>query len=156
MYDIIIIGAGIGGLIAASKLVSYGKKILILERNSFLGGSSSIFKRGDFVFPMGPLSFSYPNLVKKILKEVGIEDEIEFTRSHFQYYSPELDIIYSQDWNHFKNKLKEKFPEEIEGIEGFFFEFGVVLEAIKDVIYWNPDFIIGKKREDALKNIEDN
>ena len=76
MYDVIIIGAGIGGLTCASKLAAHGKKVLLLEKIFFLGGSSCIFKRGEFIFPMGPLSFSHPEFVKTILSEVGINEEI--------------------------------------------------------------------------------
>ena len=43
MYDAIIIGAGIGGLTCASRLASSGKKVLVLERIFYLGGSSSVF-----------------------------------------------------------------------------------------------------------------
>ena len=38
-YDIIIIGAGHNGLIAAAYLAKKGKKVLVLERRSIVGGS---------------------------------------------------------------------------------------------------------------------
>ncbi len=156
MYDVIVIGAGVGGLASASRLASNGKRVLVLERIYFLGGSSYIFKRGDFTFPMGPLSFSHPDLVKIMLKEVGVSDEIEFTRNHFQFISPEMDIIYSQDWETFKEELKRRYVEESEGIEEFFSEFNLVLEAITDIIDWHPDFVIGKKRVEAKKKLRIN
>ena len=37
-YDIIIIGAGIGGLLTAANLINTGKKICIIERLGFIGG----------------------------------------------------------------------------------------------------------------------
>ena len=154
MYDAIVIGAGVGGLACASRLASNGKQVLVLERIFFLGGSSCIFKRGDFIFPMGPLSFSHPELVKKMLEEIGISEKIEFKRSHFQFLSPEIDIIYSQDWADFKEELKNKFPKESEGIEGFFAEFNPILEAISDIIEWHPEFVIGKKRSKIEKDLE--
>src|SRR6266508_2682255 len=38
-YDIIIIGAGHNGLVAAAYLSKQGKKVLVLERRSIVGGS---------------------------------------------------------------------------------------------------------------------
>ena len=92
MYDAIIIGAGVGGLACASKLASKGKKVLVLERMYHLGGSSAVFKREDFTFPMGPLSFSHPDLVKMMLKDVGISEDIQFKRSHFQLHQSLLTL----------------------------------------------------------------
>lgn len=37
-YDVVIVGAGIGGLMTAAGLVRAGKKVLILDQLSFLGG----------------------------------------------------------------------------------------------------------------------
>src|SRR5689334_11905573 len=38
-YDIIIIGAGHNGLVAAAYLARQGKKVLVLERRTIVGGS---------------------------------------------------------------------------------------------------------------------
>ncbi|MCC6298716.1 MAG: NAD(P)/FAD-dependent oxidoreductase, partial [Anaerolineales bacterium] len=38
-YDHIIIGAGHNGLVAAAYLAKQGKKVLVLERNSIIGGT---------------------------------------------------------------------------------------------------------------------
>ncbi|MFX1276552.1 MAG: phytoene desaturase family protein [Promethearchaeota archaeon] len=154
MYDAIVIGAGVGGLTCASKLATSGKKVIVLEKIYFIGGSSCIFSRGDFIFPMGPLSFSHPSLVQLMLKEVGVQEEITFKRSHFQLISPELDIIYSQEWSEFENQLKNKFPEESKGIETFFKEFNTVILAIQKVNEWHPDFIVGEKKKKAISELD--
>ncbi|MFX1238217.1 MAG: phytoene desaturase family protein, partial [Promethearchaeota archaeon] len=147
MYDVIIIGAGVGGLTCAAKLASKGKKVLILEKIHHVGGTSHIFRRGNFYFPMGPLSFSFPNLVKEILDDIGINQNISFQRSNFQLITPEIDIIYSQEWINFKEALKDLYPEDRIGIEKFFLEFGKLLKAISQVNRWHPEFLLGKKRE---------
>jgi len=147
MYDVIIIGAGIGGLTCSAKLASKGKRVLILEKIHHIGGTSHIFRRGNFLFPMGPLSFSFPNLVKEILDDIGINQNISFQRSNFQLITPEIDILYSQEWNNFKERLKELYPKDRIGIEKFFLEFGKLLKAISQVNRWHPEFLVGKKRE---------
>jgi phytoene dehydrogenase-like protein len=42
-YDVIVIGAGMGGLISACRLGQAGKKVLLVEKLGFLGGRFSAF-----------------------------------------------------------------------------------------------------------------
>ncbi|MBP5665560.1 MAG: NAD(P)-binding protein, partial [Clostridia bacterium] len=49
-YDVIVIGAGNGGLAAASKLSAAGLKTVVLEKHNLPGGVATIFVRGRFEF----------------------------------------------------------------------------------------------------------
>jgi len=49
-YDVVIIGAGNGGLIAAAELARRNAKILLLEQHNLPGGFASSFVRGRFEF----------------------------------------------------------------------------------------------------------
>ena len=49
-YDIIVIGAGCGGLTAAACAAKEGKKVLLLERHNTPGGFASSIVRGRFEF----------------------------------------------------------------------------------------------------------
>ena len=49
-YDAVIIGAGNGGLIAATELAMNGVNILLLEQHNLPGGFASSFVRGRFEF----------------------------------------------------------------------------------------------------------
>jgi len=153
MYDVIVIGAGVGGLSSAAKLAVNGKNVLVLEKIHHIGGTSHTFKRGSFVFPMGPLSFSFPDLVKKMLNEMGVTEDISFERNHFQLISPSFDIIYSQPLDIFKKELKKRFKEENEGIDAFFRELEKIIDAISKVHEWHPEFLIGEKREMAAEKL---
>jgi len=153
MYDVIIIGAGIGGLICAAKLATRGRKVLVLEKIHHIGGTSHIFKRGDYYFPMGPLAFSFPDLILEILRDIGIKNQIKFTRSHFQLISDDFDIIYSQDWNKFKQELINQFPEERKGLHKFFDELTDLIKKTSQIHKWHPDFLIGKKRAIAKTHL---
>jgi prolycopene isomerase len=46
-YDVIVIGAGIGGLSAASLLSHAGFRTLVLEKNNFLGGRCASYRKND-------------------------------------------------------------------------------------------------------------
>ncbi len=153
MYEAIIIGAGVGGLICAAKLAKKGRTVLLLEKDDHIGGTSHVFRRGTYYFPMGPLSFSSPNIVLELLKEIGLIEEIEFSRNHFQLITPFFDIVYSQPFDNLKEYLKRIFEEEKKGIDAFIKKLEEVIEAFRKVHQWHPDYLLGKKREKALNSI---
>lgn len=49
-YDVVVVGAGNGGLVAAGLTAKAGLKTLLLEKHNLPGGSASSFKRGRFEF----------------------------------------------------------------------------------------------------------
>jgi flavin-dependent dehydrogenase len=46
-YDVVVIGAGLGGLTAGAILARAGRKVLIIERSNSVGGAASSYKSGD-------------------------------------------------------------------------------------------------------------
>ena len=49
-YDVIVVGAGNGGLAAAAKTAKEGFKTLVLEKHNLPGGCATSFCRGRFEF----------------------------------------------------------------------------------------------------------
>lgn len=62
-YDVIIVGAGIGGLTCGAALAKAGKKVLICERHAKPGGYVTSFQRAGFTFDGGLQSFGSNGLV---------------------------------------------------------------------------------------------
>ena len=54
-YDVIVVGSGIGGLLAAAALAEKGKSVLLAERLSFLGGRFTHFNYQGFSINTGAL-----------------------------------------------------------------------------------------------------
>jgi len=52
--DVIVIGSGIGGLVAGAMLARYGKQVLICESHTIPGGAAHSFERRGFHFDSGP------------------------------------------------------------------------------------------------------
>src|ERR1700712_2042013 len=46
-YDVVVIGAGLGGLTAGAILARAGRKVLAIERSNSVGGAASSYKSGD-------------------------------------------------------------------------------------------------------------
>lgn len=53
MWDVIVIGSGIGGLAAASALSKRGKRVLLLEQHGVAGGQTQTFRRQGWEFATG-------------------------------------------------------------------------------------------------------
>ncbi|WKZ68941.1 MAG: FAD-dependent oxidoreductase [Melioribacteraceae bacterium] len=58
MREFIVIGAGYGGLAAASLLAKNRKDVLLLESHSKIGGCASFYKRKEFTFDVGATTIS--------------------------------------------------------------------------------------------------
>ena len=52
--DVVIIGSGIGGLVAGALLARYGKQVIVCESHSIPGGAAHSFTRKGFHFDSGP------------------------------------------------------------------------------------------------------
>lgn len=78
-YDAIVIGSGIGGLSSGAVLAAAGKKVLVCEAHSEIGGAMHSFRRSGFEFESGPSlyaglsSTASPNPLKHVFQIVGEE-----------------------------------------------------------------------------------
>jgi len=85
--DVIIIGAGPGGLASAILLASSGVKVKVLERLPTVGGRTSSIEADGFKFDLGPTFFLYPRVLEEIFAAAGtsLRAEVEMVRLDPQY-----------------------------------------------------------------------
>lgn len=69
--NIIIIGAGIGGLSAGCLLAKQGHDVTILEKNNTAGGKMNEIEAQGFRFDTGPSLFTMPYILDGLLQECG-------------------------------------------------------------------------------------
>lgn len=97
--DVVVIGAGLGGLSCAALLAKYGYSVTVLEAHDRPGGAAHSFSRktpaGIFTFDSGPSLFSgcsAPSLnpMRQVLDATGAGSELEWkTYSDWTMYLPE-------------------------------------------------------------------
>jgi phytoene dehydrogenase-like protein len=56
--DVVVIGSGLGGLVAAALLARYGKRVMVCESHTIAGGAAHGFARRGYRFDSGPSFFS--------------------------------------------------------------------------------------------------
>src|SRR6187399_2367520 len=82
MKPIGIIGGGLAGLSAACVLAARGRKVILFERNAWLGGKAAQLVGDGFRFDMGPTIVTIPSVLRRIFAEAGarIDDYLELVR----------------------------------------------------------------------------
>ncbi len=160
-YDVIIIGAGIGGLTCGCYLAKAGLKVLIVEQHYKAGGYCTSFKRKGFTFDAGIHSLvgcRKDGQLGKVIEELDLNKKLEIVRS-----DPSDIIITSNQRIAIKNdidetieNLQEKFPYEAKKIAAFFefistSNFFSLYAQLKNKTY--KDVLDEYFKDDQLKSI---
>jgi phytoene desaturase len=77
-----VIGGGLGGLAAACTLAARGHKVVLFEKNDWLGGKAALFEQDGFRFDMGPTILTMPRVLRRIFEEAGekLENTLDMRR----------------------------------------------------------------------------
>ncbi|MEM0023837.1 MAG: NAD(P)/FAD-dependent oxidoreductase [Thermofilaceae archaeon] len=121
-YDVVIVGAGIGGLACGSLLAKWGYRVLVLEQHYRVGGYCSSFRRLGFTFNTGVEDVSglwEKGPISYLLRELGLEKEELFVRNRTRFIFKGR-IIEAEGLEEFVEKLSELFPHERENVARFF------------------------------------
>ena len=124
-YDIIIIGAGLGGLTAGAKLAKEGKKVLLIEQHDRPGGCATTFTRKDFIFEVGLHEMDgldSRDMKTKIFRDLGVFDNVEFLKvpEFYHFINERFEITIPHEPEKAIEVLVENFPEEEIGIKAYF------------------------------------
>ena len=79
-YDVVVIGAGLGGLSAGAQLAKTGRRVVVLEQSGFIGGCCSTFEQEGFRFDLGAsiieasdeIDYAFQRLGTSLAKEVEL------------------------------------------------------------------------------------
>ncbi|MBN1279933.1 MAG: NAD(P)/FAD-dependent oxidoreductase [Chlorobium sp.] len=141
--NVVVIGAGIGGLTAAALLQERGINTVVFEKNDYPGGSCASFSRNGYTFDAGASVFygfsdndrsGTLNLHTRIFRKLGVVVETVPDPVQIHYHLPKgFSIEASFDRQQFLASLAMRFPEEKDGIEKFYRELEDVYEILSSL-----------------------
>ena len=132
MKNVIIIGSGLGGLIAGNLLAKKGHKVTLFEAHSMPGGYTAGFYRKGCYFESGTLSFESSASVFKVMKDIGIFEKIDFVKQRLRIVSKDFDGI-PENYNDYKKMIYSGFPSDKEKLDLFFSDLEKMASLMGDV-----------------------
>ncbi|MBI4333729.1 MAG: NAD(P)/FAD-dependent oxidoreductase [Chloroflexi bacterium] len=125
MYDVIIIGAGIGGLSAGLHLIDKGHKTLILEAEPTPGGLCTSFERRGFTFDTcihWLMGCTEGGMVRRPLEKFGLLDEVrlKYLEPFATIRTPDAEVTIGSDLSEFERFLCRLSPRDERALVRFF------------------------------------
>jgi phytoene dehydrogenase-like protein len=123
-YDVVVIGAGLGGLTAGAILARAGRKVLVIERSNSVGGAASSYKSGD-LFVEGSLhETSDPHDPRDpkhdVLTRAGVIDAVKWIPCGAFYEARGGPLgrpfVLPDNFDAARQALTERFPDAAAGI----------------------------------------
>ena len=127
MFDVAIIGSGIGGLLSAVFLSKEGYKVCLIEKNKQLGGNLQAFSKEKELFDTGVHylgGLDKGQNLYQIFKYAGLMDKLKLEKMDEGFdkiliEGKQNSFTQSQGWEVFKSTLISEFPEEAQAIENY-------------------------------------
>ena len=145
-YDVLVIGAGLAGLTAASLLAKSGVSVAVLDKSYQPGGSCGIFKRENVIFDQGSsmlFGFGEKGFNPHRFVFNCLEEPIQMIKHEYLYcvnYRNEK-IKFWADIDKFVEELSTVFPGERKNIKRFYQDMQKIYQhvMIENPVFSTPD-----------------
>jgi phytoene dehydrogenase-like protein len=157
-YDVVVIGAGLGGLTAGAILARAGRKVLVIERSNSVGGAASSYKSGD-LFVEGSLhETSDPHDPRdpkhNVLTRAGVIDAVKWIPAGAFYEARGGPLgqpfTMPDSFDAARRALSERFPEARAGIHQILGEMERIAAAMGTLSQGGGTFKNPRERLGAL------
>ncbi|MGE5629880.1 MAG: phytoene desaturase family protein [Caulobacteraceae bacterium] len=142
MKNVIIVGAGIGGLTAGNLLAKKGHKVTIFESHSMPGGYTAGFYRKGYYFESGTINLESSASVFKIMKEIGVLEKIDFVKLWTRFFSEDFDGT-PDNYDEYKKMIYSGFPSDKEKLDIVFSDLDKMIYSMGILDKPLPPFYCG-------------
>lgn len=134
-YEVIVVGAGLGGMTAASLLAKQGLAVLMIDQQNKPGGACTSFKREGAVFDVGTAMIygfgekgfkPFRFLMNELEEPIEIIAHPTLTRMTLEGE----EIVFWPDMDKFLEELYRLFPDEKESLRAFYTDLYKMYENI--------------------------
>lgn len=120
-YHVIVIGSGAAGLTCALRLATSGLRVLLLEKNEWVGGYSHGFGQDGFYWDHGGhifLAYRLGAQAREVFQRLKIDEHVEMVPDQHDYRCifPDESIAIPAEMSVAGEIFAERFPEERDGI----------------------------------------
>jgi phytoene desaturase len=127
--SVIVIGAGIGGITAATHLAQAGFHVTVLEKNARPGGRCDRFSREGHHFDTGPTLFLLPSLYEAEFRALGtsLREQLNLQRVDPTYHLVFDDgsrLALTSDMKSLQEQMEAIQPESFQGLLRYLQEGG--------------------------------
>lgn len=128
IYDVVIVGSGLGGMACGVMLAKEGYKVCVLERNKQIGGTLQTFVRDRVIFDSGVHyvgGLGAGQNLHQLFKYLGIMDKLRLQQldeaafDTIQFAGDPAIYAYAQGYDRFRDTLTEAFPEDADAIRQY-------------------------------------
>jgi phytoene dehydrogenase-like protein len=93
-HDVLVIGAGAGGLCAAARLAHHGYRTLLVEGRDRVGGRASSVQEEGFTVNTGAIAIEYGGVLEETFRTVGASFEVRVPKpaTKFRIRGRDVDI----------------------------------------------------------------
>ena len=144
-YDVVVVGAGIGGITAGALLAKKGLDVLVVEQHYLPGGVCSTIKRNGIAMDAGAaLLFGWgegegsphPFVMNTLEEEIDMIPHDALYKMHFGDRS----VTFYRDFEKYFKELNAAFPDKEEQFRGFYNHcFKVFADVNKNPMPMSPD-----------------
>ncbi len=125
--DVVVVGAGIGGLTAAAYLQALGKDVVVVDQHSVVGGNVSVFTHHGYEFDVGTHyvgGAGEDGLFHRVYGGLGLDADVEWRpldRDGFDHYVFADGSTYAvpNGAGAYRERLLAAFPDERDSLSDY-------------------------------------